>query len=189
MIHQLNPPLPVITPKGKALAHVVIDMGIEHDLQWICFQDATGECWTWSNPQIRAQINITLGRYYISPFYHPSEVAFKKDEEDENICDECGELNDDCCCESEDEDMEYWRSSYNKSQEEVEELKENMRDALYENSKIRGGWKELISLLLTLYNDDQVHPNQRGIVYEVLMKTEELEDGCHGRLISKSKIN
>jgi len=25
---QLNPPIPVITPKGKAMAHVLIDYGI-----------------------------------------------------------------------------------------------------------------------------------------------------------------
>jgi hypothetical protein len=59
---QLNPPLPVDTPKGSALAHVLIDYGIEHNLMWVCFVDSTGECWTWPNNQIRAQKNITLGR-------------------------------------------------------------------------------------------------------------------------------
>lgn len=59
---QLNPPIPVTTPKGRALAHLVIDYGIEHDLLWVCFQDETGECWTWSNRDIRAQKNITIGR-------------------------------------------------------------------------------------------------------------------------------
>jgi len=59
---QLNPPIPVITPKGNAMAHTLIDYGIEHNLLWVCFQDATGECWTWSNKDIRAQSNITLGR-------------------------------------------------------------------------------------------------------------------------------
>lgn len=88
MIQQLNPPIPVITPKGKALAHAIIDYGIEHDMQWLCFQDSTGESWTWANPQVRAQINITHGRDYISPFYHPSEVALKRKEQDEKIQDE-----------------------------------------------------------------------------------------------------
>jgi hypothetical protein len=59
---QLNPPLPVDTPKGSALAHVLIDYGPEHNLMWVCFVDSTGECWTWPNNQIRAQKNITLGR-------------------------------------------------------------------------------------------------------------------------------
>lgn len=59
---QLNPPLPIMTPLGKGLAHVLIDYGIEHDLLWVCFQNGTGECWTWSNKDIRADANITLGR-------------------------------------------------------------------------------------------------------------------------------
>lgn len=58
---QLNPALPIETPKGKALAHVLIDYGAEADLLWVCFQD-NGECWTWSNKEIRAQPNITMGR-------------------------------------------------------------------------------------------------------------------------------
>jgi len=58
---QLNPPLPVITPDGKALAHVLIDYGPEHDLLWVCFQE-DGECWTWRNQDIRAERNITYGR-------------------------------------------------------------------------------------------------------------------------------
>lgn len=62
MLKQLNPPLPLITPKGKAWAHLVIDYGQEHDLLWVCFQDETGECWTWSNREIRIQENITMGR-------------------------------------------------------------------------------------------------------------------------------
>lgn len=62
MIIQLNPPMPVTTPNGPALAHLLIDYGVEYDLMWVCFQDANGECWTWSNKEIRGQKNITLGR-------------------------------------------------------------------------------------------------------------------------------
>ena len=62
MLTQLNPPLPLITPKGKAWAHIVIDYGREHDLLWVCFQDETGECWTWGNRDVRIQENITMGR-------------------------------------------------------------------------------------------------------------------------------
>jgi hypothetical protein len=62
MITQLNPPIPVDTPYGHAIAHMVIDYGIEHDLYWVCFQNETGECWTWSNRDIRAQKNTTIGR-------------------------------------------------------------------------------------------------------------------------------
>ena len=62
IVQQLNPPLPLTTPKGSALAHLVIDYGPEHDLIWVCFQDDTGECWSWANPEIRAQKNVTMGR-------------------------------------------------------------------------------------------------------------------------------
>ena len=64
MLLQLNPPIPVTTPKGKALAHVLIDLGAEHDLIWVCFQDQTGECWSWGNRDIRAQKNPTMGRTF-----------------------------------------------------------------------------------------------------------------------------
>jgi hypothetical protein len=35
MLTQLDPPIPVVTPKGKGLAHVLIDYGAEHDLIWM----------------------------------------------------------------------------------------------------------------------------------------------------------
>jgi hypothetical protein len=63
-VTQLNPPIPIETPKGKALAHFLIDYGPEYDLLWISFDDATGECWTWHNHSIRAQDNISIGRKY-----------------------------------------------------------------------------------------------------------------------------
>lgn len=62
MITQLNPALPLDTPKGAALCHFIIDYGMESDLYWVCFLDYNGECWTFSNKEIRAQKNITLGR-------------------------------------------------------------------------------------------------------------------------------
>lgn len=62
MLTQLNPPLPLLTPKGKAWAHLVIDYGPEADLMWVCFQDEDGACWTWCNRDVRIQANATLGR-------------------------------------------------------------------------------------------------------------------------------
>ena len=59
---QLNPPLPLETPKGKALAHILIDYGPEAHLLWVCFQDETGEIWAWSNLEVRAQNNPSLMR-------------------------------------------------------------------------------------------------------------------------------
>ena len=62
VILQLNPPLPLVTPKGAAIAHLVIDNGPEHNLQWVCFQTDTGQCWTWMNSDVRAEKNVTLKR-------------------------------------------------------------------------------------------------------------------------------
>jgi hypothetical protein len=58
-IVQLLPLVPVETPKGRGMAHFLIDPGVEHHLQWVCFIDETGECWTFDNPQIRLQNNQT----------------------------------------------------------------------------------------------------------------------------------
>ena len=62
MIQQINPPLPVQTPRGNGLAHFLIDYGPEHHLMWVVFLDLNGECWTYPNPKIRAQKNITMDR-------------------------------------------------------------------------------------------------------------------------------
>ena len=60
MIIQLDPTIPMETPKGPAKAHFLIDYGQEHHLIWVCFQNDTGECWTWSNPQIKIEENVTM---------------------------------------------------------------------------------------------------------------------------------
>ncbi len=62
MILQLNPPIFLQTPKGEGLCHFLIDYGPEDNLYWTVFITETGECWTFSNPEIRACKNITLGR-------------------------------------------------------------------------------------------------------------------------------
>lgn len=59
---QLNPPLPMNTPKGEGFAHFLIDYGPESDLYWTVFITATGEIWTFANREVRASKNITLGR-------------------------------------------------------------------------------------------------------------------------------
>ncbi len=70
MILQLNPPLPLISPKGKCYAHFLIDYGLEENLMWVTFDDDTGECWTWSNTEIRIQKNTSIGRTHITPVSH-----------------------------------------------------------------------------------------------------------------------
>lgn len=62
---QLNPPLPLNTPKGKGWAYFLIDRSQEHDLEWVVFIDQTGECWTFKNSDIRIQENYTMRRQYL----------------------------------------------------------------------------------------------------------------------------
>jgi hypothetical protein len=70
---QLNPPLPLNTPKGEGFAHFLIDYGPESDLYWTVFITETGEIWTFANRDVRASKNITLCR--ISPSRpHPAAV-------------------------------------------------------------------------------------------------------------------
>ncbi len=69
MILQLNPPIPVNCPKGSGLAHLVIDYGVEIDLVWVVFIDSTGECWSFKNPEIKTQKNITFGMKTYDEWY------------------------------------------------------------------------------------------------------------------------
>ena len=62
MITQLNPPLPLDTPKGHGLAHFVIDYGAENNLLWVVFMDADGACWSIPNPEVRMRPNWSMGR-------------------------------------------------------------------------------------------------------------------------------
>lgn len=65
MILQLDPPIPLNTPKGPGIAHFVIDYGAEFNLMWTVFLDDSGECWTFDNREVRACKNITLGRKHV----------------------------------------------------------------------------------------------------------------------------
>lgn len=59
---QLNPPIPMNTPKGEGFAHVLLEYGPESDLYWTVLITETGEIWTYANKYVRASKNITLGR-------------------------------------------------------------------------------------------------------------------------------
>lgn len=69
---QLNPPIPVVTLKGKGLAQVIIDYGPEHDLMWVVFQDITGECWSWRSADIRANDSFPFER--MKPVFKPDPL-------------------------------------------------------------------------------------------------------------------
>jgi hypothetical protein len=70
---QLNPQIPVLTPRGKGWAFFLIDRSQEHDLEWVVFLDEGGYCWTFRNSDIRIQKNLTLTRKNIVEFGSPIE--------------------------------------------------------------------------------------------------------------------
>lgn len=61
MMMQLDPPIPVDTPKGPAYAHLVIDYSQEHYVLFVCFLQETGECWVLPNRDVKLQQNLTMG--------------------------------------------------------------------------------------------------------------------------------
>ena len=73
MLTQLQTPLPLNTPKGKAWAVAIIDYGPHWDLLWVTFIHDSGECWTFHNREIRQEKNYTFGLYNQSPMPQPSD--------------------------------------------------------------------------------------------------------------------
>lgn len=61
MIIQLNPPVPMKTPKGNGYANFLVDRGMEFDNEWVVFLD-NGEIWSFLNRDVRLEKNITFGR-------------------------------------------------------------------------------------------------------------------------------
>lgn len=62
MLTQLNPSLPLDTPKGAGYAVAVIDYGLEHSLLWVVALNDTGEIWCVPNSEARMQKNWSAGR-------------------------------------------------------------------------------------------------------------------------------
>lgn len=62
MIIQLDPPIPMYTPKGEGLALLVIDYGIDYDLMWVVGLKENNQIWTYSNKDVRLLENETIGR-------------------------------------------------------------------------------------------------------------------------------
>lgn len=60
MFTELRAPIPMRCPKGNGFAIAVIDYGMEHHLLWVCVIDATGEIWTYPNPEVRVRPNETM---------------------------------------------------------------------------------------------------------------------------------
>ena len=64
MILQLNPQLPLRTPRGPAQAIFLIDYSEEADLLFTCIMDETGEIWTFNNKEVRGFENYSIGRIF-----------------------------------------------------------------------------------------------------------------------------
>lgn len=62
MMLQLNPTIPVFTPKGEGYAVGWIDYSQEHNLLWVVMLDKDGECWIFDNKDIKGCKNFTMGR-------------------------------------------------------------------------------------------------------------------------------
>lgn len=62
MITRIDPPLPMESPKGRGMAHFLIDYGYEHYLVFVVSIDETGEIWSFRNSEIRLQGNLTANR-------------------------------------------------------------------------------------------------------------------------------
>lgn len=59
-VTQLNPQIPLVTPKGEGFAHLVIDYSQEHHLLWVVILDQTGEIWAFRNSEVRGVPNQSL---------------------------------------------------------------------------------------------------------------------------------
>ena len=61
MILQLDPPIPLQTPKGPGIAVIFRDRGIDFEDEWTVFLD-NQEIWNFRNSQVRAVENYTFAR-------------------------------------------------------------------------------------------------------------------------------
>lgn len=66
MIVQLDPPIPVDTPKGPGFCVAWIDYSQEHDTLWKVCITATGEFWDVPQSQVRGVKNVSMGRTSMS---------------------------------------------------------------------------------------------------------------------------
>lgn len=73
---RLDPPIPLTTPLGDAVAHFVIDDGRDEPLRWVTFVNASGECWTFRNQEVRLWTNMTEGRDRVTPFSAETMARF-----------------------------------------------------------------------------------------------------------------
>jgi hypothetical protein len=61
MLLRLDPPIPLQTPFGEAVAHIYSDGGLESECFWVCFC-RNGAIMEFANSEVRACRNLTVGR-------------------------------------------------------------------------------------------------------------------------------
>jgi hypothetical protein len=61
MLLRLDPPIPLQTPFGEAVAHIYSDGGLESECFWVCFCE-NGAIMEFANSEVRACRNFTIGR-------------------------------------------------------------------------------------------------------------------------------
>lgn len=61
MLLRLDPPIPLLTPHGEAVAHIYSDGGLESECFWVCFC-RDGTIMEFANSEVRACRNLTIGR-------------------------------------------------------------------------------------------------------------------------------
>lgn len=62
MFYQLNPTIPLKSPKASGECIAVIDYSSEHNLLFVIIDDETGEVWTVPNADVRGFKNYSVGR-------------------------------------------------------------------------------------------------------------------------------
>jgi len=62
MILQLNPTMPVETPRGLSECWALIWESPEREMLFLCIDDASGQFWIWDQQKVRGCKNITLRR-------------------------------------------------------------------------------------------------------------------------------
>ena len=114
-----------------------------------------------------------------------NSLLYRKDREEEKRNEEVQDEECDEECEEGSEEEDY-KAMYIEKSEEFLEQREDLIDFREENKILKLLKKQSFELLQDLYNNDQIHPNHREQVRQLLLKTDEFVDGMLGRITSKS---
>ena len=106
------------------------------------------------------------------------ERSKNEEVQDEEVDEECEES----------EEEEDYKAMYIEKSKEFLGQREDLIYLREENKIINLLIKQSFDLLQDLYNNDQIYPNNREQVRQLLLKIDEFDDGTLGRIISKGLI-